>query len=309
MNTHHVTGPGVTAVVVSYHPDADTLTTLLAALQAQVHRVIVVDNASPVLPPLPAGVQRIQLEQNVGVGAAQNIGAQAAWDAGAQFVLLLDQDSVPQPGMVAALQAGLQAAAAAGLRPAAAGPLIVDVDGRSEGFVRFDRSRYETTPTGDAPWQRCDLLIASGTLIQAAAWHAVGGMAERLFIDKVDTEWCLRAAAAGYALVGAPQARLQHRLGITRQRVWFFGWRELAVHKPFRYYYMLRNGLLLRRLPHATQAWRRADARQLLSLLLFFGLLAPGRLMALRMMLRGLRDGLRGIDGPLRLDDGHSSRA
>lgn len=290
---------GVAAVVVSYHPDPLALDALLAALAPQVQSVIVVDNASPAPPAVPAPVRLIRLACNEGIARAQNLGAQAALEAGADFVLLLDQDSLPAPDLVAQLRAALDAAAAQGWRVAAAGPLVVDRDGRSEGFVRFDRGRYEAMPPTDAPWQRCDLLIASGTLIPAAAWHSVGGMEERLFIDKVDTEWCLRAAAAGFCLLGVPRARLHHRLGLRLQRLWFLGWRELAVHKPFRYYYMLRNGLLLRRLPHATPAWRRADARQLLSLLLYFGLLAPGRRAVLPMMWRGVVDGWRGVDGPL----------
>lgn len=291
----------VTAVVVSFHPDAGALAALLAALAAQVQRVIVVDNASPEPPPLPAGVHLIRLDQNLGVGAAQNTGIRSALQAGAGQVLLLDQDSLPQAGMVAALQAGLQAAAAAGQRPAAAGPLIIDEGGRSEGFVRFRRGRYEAIePAPGKAWIDCDLLIASGTLIPAAALQAVGEMDETLFIDKVDTEWCLRAAAAGWHLVGVPAARLQHRLGQRQVRLWCFGWRRLALHAPFRYYYMWRNGLLLRRRAQATAAWKRADARQLLSLLLYFGLLAPGRGARLRMMTRGLADGWRARTGPLK---------
>ncbi len=294
-----MTTPAVTAVVVSYHPDAGTLAALLAALAAQVHAVIVVDNASPEAPPVPPDVQRIRLPRNLGVGAAQNVGIRAALRAGAAQVLLMDQDSLPQPGMVAALQAALQAAAAAGAPPAAAGPLVVDENGHSDGFVRFRRGRYEAiAPAGEA-WIDCDLLIASGTLIPAAALRAVGEMDEGLFIDKVDTDWCLRAASAGWPLVGVPAARLQHRLGVRQLRLWFFGWRRLALHAPFRYYYMWRNGLLLRRRTYATAAWKRADARQLRSLLLYFGLLAPQRWARLRMMARGLADGWRGRAGPL----------
>ncbi len=299
--TSSPTATGIAAVVVSYHPDAAALAALLTRLAEQVAMVVVVDNASPQAPVVPAGMQLIRLAQNLGIGAAQNIGMRTALQAGAQQLLLLDQDSLPQAGMVAALQAALQAAAAAGLRPAAAGPLILDERGRSEGFVRFRHGRYQALmPPAGASWIDCDLLIASGTLIPAAALQAIGDMDEALFIDKVDTDWCLRAAAAGWQLIGVPAARLQHRLGQRQVNLWFLGWRQLAIHAPFRYYYMWRNGLLLRRLPQATPAWKSADRRQLLSLLLYFGLLAPGRWARLRMMARGLLDGWRGRSGALR---------
>lgn len=293
-------GIGVVAVVVTYQPDREALTALLEALAAQVDSIVVVDNASRALPELVQPAQLIRLTRNLGVAAAQNIGLQAATAAGAQAVLLLDQDSIPGDTMMTELLAALQAATKGGVRVAAVGPQVVDAQGRIEGFVHFRRGRYEAVTAGDGQaWVDCDMLIASGSLIPLAALQEIGNMDEQLFIDKVDTEWSLRAAARGYSLIGAPRARLYHRLGVRQVRLWFFGWRELALHSPFRYYYMVRNGMLLRRLPHTRGAWRRADCRQLLSILLYFGMLAPGRWASLRMMARGLHDGLRGVDGPL----------
>ena len=94
-------------------------------------------------------------------------------------------------------------------------------------------------------------------------------------------------------------ARLTHRVGLTLRRFWLGHWRAFPQHAPFRYYYIVRNSLLLARLPHANHDWRRADRRQLRSIVLVFGLLTPGRWAALRMMLRGLVDGLRGVAGPM----------
>lgn len=290
----------VTAVVVSYHPDPPALQALLAALADEVEHVIVVDNGSPMRPQVDPPARLIALARNLGIAAAQNRGVRAAFEGGAQQVLLLDQDSRPEPGMVATLQATLAAAEAGDARVAVAGPLIVDPEGRSEGFVRFRDGRYVAiVPEAGDRWTGCDLLIASGSLIPRAAWDDIGPMAEELFIDKVDTDWCLRAAWRGWRLIGVPAARLRHRLGQRQIRLWFGRWRSLALHPPFRYYYIWRNGLLLRRRPHATAAWKQADARQLLSLLLYFGLLAPGRWARLRMMVRGLADGWRARTGAL----------
>ena len=293
----------VVAVIVSYRGERATLQRLLQALVPQVSSVVLVDNASPgwVAPDAVLPLLVIRLDRNQGLAAAQNLGLQAALSQGASHVLLLDQDSLPASDMVPLLLQAHRTAAAEGLRVAATGPLVLDEHQRSEGFVRFRDGRYEALQPGpDGALVDCDLLIASGSLIPAAALRKLGPMAEPFFIDKVDTEWCLRALAAGYQLLGVPAARLHHRLGERLVRLWFGHWRELSLHKPFRYYYMVRNSVLLRRLPHASPAWRRADQRQLRSLLLYFGLLAPGRVSALRMMARGLIDGLRGVGGPLR---------
>lgn len=291
----------VAAVVITHQPDLGQLQRALAALGPQVAAVIVVDNGSSALPQL-AGVSRlIALPANRGIGAAQNMGIEAARALGLPFVLLLDQDSEPAADMTRQLMQAYQDARRAGLDVGAVGALVRDPDGREDGFVRFRAGRYEAVPsqTADA-WVDCDMLIASGTLIPLAAVDRVGGMAEELFIDKVDTEWCLRARARGLRLLGAPRALLHHRLGESAVRIWFGRWRQLRQHKPFRYYYMVRNGLLLRRLPHRTPAWCRADLRQIASLFLYFGLLRPRGFVPLRFMLRGLFDGLRQVHGPLR---------
>lgn len=294
---------GVMAVIVTYQVQPASLQRLLCALAQQVAQVVVVDNASPgwAAPHTGLPLQVIRLEHNLGLAAAQNLGLQAAVAAGARFVLLLDQDSLPEPGMVRTLLDTHDAAVATGCRVAAVGPVVLDEALHSDGFVHLDRGRYRALPPDPGQrWMVCDLLIASGTLMAVPVLQQVGPMAEALFIDKVDIEWCLRARAAGFELLGVPQARLHHRLGERRLRLWFGRWRQLPLHRPFRYYYMVRNSLLLRRMPHAHGAWRRADRRQLLSLLLYFGVLAPGRWQALRMMARGLVDGLRGRGGPLR---------
>lgn len=295
----------VTAVVVTYHPHASVLRQQLACLVAQVGQVVVVDNtptehaAGGPWPQWPQ-VLWLPLRRNAGLAAAQNLGLQEARRLGAEFVLLLDQDSLPAPGMSAALLQVHAQASAQGLRVGAVGPLVVGLADDSNGFVRFGLGRYQAVlPRADEPWLRCDMLIASGSLIPMAVLDDVGGMAEPLFIDKVDFEWCLRALAKGWLLLGTGRTRLQHQLGERQRRVWFLGWRSLPVHRPFRYYYMVRNSLLVRRMPHASPAWLRADRRQLLSLLLYFGLLLPGRWAALRMMARGCWHGLRGIGGPL----------
>lgn len=292
----------VVAVIVTYRPAAARLGALLRALDGQVAQVVIVDNGSAPWP-LPACALPLRVlrhPRNIGLAAAQNDGLRLACAQGASHVLLLDQDSRPAPGMVAALLEAWRQAHESGLAVAAVGPCVVDPRGVCDGFVRFDQGRYRTVPVSPGQaWQACDMLIASGCLIPRDMLDRVGLMSDALFIDKIDTEWSLRAKSLGLQLLGVPGARLDHCLGDRHVRLWFGRWRELPLHQPFRYYYMVRNSLLLQRLPHAHDAWRRADRRQLLSLLLYFGVLAPGRGRALLMMLRGLWDGWRRRGGPL----------
>lgn len=297
---------GVMAVVVTYHPDTAALQRLLRATLPQVEQLVIVDNGSslPVsaLASLAASVELLSLESNEGLAAAQNLGIRRALDRGADHVLLLDQDSVPESGMVKELIRVSRELTDSGVKVGAVGPRYTGLadDEEPSRFVRFGRLGFSArAPAPGAASTECDFLIASGSLIPAESLRVVGLMEAGLFIDHVDTEWCLRAAAKGYRLFGATGALMRHGLGERTTKLWFLRRRKVAQHSPFRYYYMFRNSLLLMRRSYAPRAWKRCDRTRLLQVMVFFGLLRGPRLRNLGMMLRGIRDGLRGVQGPM----------
>jgi rhamnosyltransferase len=91
-----------------------------------------------------------------------------------------------------------------------------------------------------------------------------------------------------------------HTMGDRRTRIWFLRWRNVAHHSPFRYYYILRNSLLMQRRPYMPIKWRVAELIRCCRVVCFYGLFAPQRGVCLRMMWRGIADGLRGVSGPMK---------
>lgn len=254
--------PQVCAVVVAYHPDELRFALLLHRLETEVQRIVVVDNTG----------------HNRGLAAAQNRGIALARAAGATHVLLLDQDSVPLPGMTARLLRGLEALQARGVKVACVGP-------RLRCYGSLTRARDE-----------CDALIASGSLLPMAVLDEVGGMEEALFIDQVDTEWCLRARRRGYRAFGVRDAVLDHRPGESLRWIWLGRWRRLIRHPPFRYYTIFRNTLVLCRRDYALPRFVLFQLCWLATLFVAFGLFG-GRTGSLPMMLRGIAHGLAGRTG------------
>ena len=130
----------VAAVVVTFHPNLERLIALLEATVPQAEHVYIVDNGDGLaLRELAHDTQRvtlIALGENRGIGAAQNAGIRAAIDAGVEFVLLLDQDSVPQPLMVSQLRDAYERLTHLGHRIAAVGPSAPS-HGTPGAFVRF----------------------------------------------------------------------------------------------------------------------------------------------------------------------------
>lgn len=297
----------VAAVVVTYKPDPVVLEQVLEAAAPQVDLLVLVDNGSgpecvAQLRALAAqhGGRMLDMGANCGIAAAHNAGLQLATDAGMRQVLLLDHDSRPSEGMVAALQAALYALRAAGERVAAVGPVWVDErSGRRSVFYRMRAGRFvRIVPQPGVGPQAVDFLISSGTLLALDAVAAVGGMRDELFIDHVDTEWCARAGLAGWRMYGVPTAELRHALGDATQRVWLGRWREVALHTPLRNYYEVRNTVLLLRMSGLPWGWRIALALRLVQVLAFYMVLATPRGERVRWMARGLWDGLCGRGGP-----------
>lgn len=294
----------VCAVIVSYQPDPAAIADLLETVMPQVGAVALVDNASAggwqmAVGELLAAHGGALLDQprNIGLAAAQNVGIDWARARGFCHVLLLDQDSQPDAGMVAALWRALQVLSATS-RVAAVGPRFHDLrEHRDAPFVRIafplNRKLWCDPDTSSIA---CDFLISSGALIPVAVLDEVGPMDAGLFIDNVDMEWGFRAQARGYMLHGVCTATMHHRLGDDR-RTLPFGLGQIVVHGPLRLYYMMRNRLLLYRLPHTPRIWIAQDLPRVLAKLLLFGVLVGPRLRNLHCMLHGLRDGLLGRRG------------
>lgn len=289
----------VCAVLVSYRPELAVLAEALDALLPQVGAMVLVDNATPGQSLHDFCVQRpelamLALPENLGLAHALNAGIMHARSLpGITHVLLMDQDSVAEPGMVAALHAAL-AKLSAREKIAAVGPRFRDPREAADApFVRigFPFNR-KLRCAGDGDAVRCDFLISSGCLIPLAAVDEVGGMDDALFIDNIDLDWCFRATAAGRALYGVCAARMRHHLGDARRRVPGLP-RGIVVHPPRRLYYMMRNRVWLYRRSYTPRRWIAQDVPRLVAKLLLFALLVPPRWRNLRCMVAGLRAGIK----------------
>jgi rhamnosyltransferase len=297
----------VWAVIVTYNPALEPLRDLLSALAGEdIAGIVVVDNGSIDFPEDALGVAVAPIEirrlsRNRGIGAAHNEGIRIARLHNAAYVLLLDQDSVPEPGMVAALKRAVERLRDQGRKVGCVGPRLRARG--SEELSTFRRlawwpvSRCVCADENDLI--ECDDVVSSGSLIPFDALASVGDMEEELFIDHVDSEWCWRARSKGFETYGVCSAVLQHRLGEGNCRIWLGRWRNVFRHRPLRYYYIFRNTISLFRRHYMPSRWVVFQLARLVILFLAFGLGAEGASATRRMMWKGTRDGLRGVTGPL----------
>jgi rhamnosyltransferase len=281
----------INGVTTAYHPNVAILQESLAAAAPQVENFLLVANdGAPWSCELPPNVAVLQQAKNIGLGAAYNLAAGWARQQGATHLLILDQDSVPGSGMVAALIEGFKQPGPI----AAAGPLWRDSRTGEDGFfvclARWGARKYRPLAGEIVP---VDFLISSGSLISLAALDDIGPFDESLFIEHVDTDWALRARAKGYRLYGVADARLDHAFGeavLTASPVGLR--RRFFLYKPERNYYLLRNSIALWCRQYAPWRWILHDVRRTILLMAFYGLFVPPRLTRLRSMFRAVRDGL-----------------
>ena len=300
----------IVAVIVSYQP-RESIRFVVRSLLPQVWRIVVVDNGSGpehvslLEQMMCADVCLIPLDGNYGIGHAHNRGIAWARSNDATHVLLLDQDSIPEPDMVAKLYSAEKALLKQSVQVGALGPVFRDAHtNRVWPFYSLSKlgiRRHECPDSGqtlEPPVIPCDFLISSGTLIRLSVLESIGLMNETYFLEHVDTEWSLRARSRGYRLFGVCHARMRHSLGDDAIKVPLSD-KGTQVYEPYRHYYLFRNALLLAREKYAVLPWKLNEARRLFLRLLFFALIVPPRRKRLKMMLLGVWHGLRGKSGPL----------
>ncbi|HEL3750200.1 TPA: glycosyltransferase family 2 protein [Stenotrophomonas maltophilia] len=293
----------VCAVIVTYGPDPELLRRVVDSVLQQVGHLVVFDNGSrgvdvKALLGAAPGISLLASPHNVGLGSALNRSYEQAQSLGFDYVLLMDQDSVLEPGMVDVLGTAL-VELAGNERIAAVGPQFRDArSGMLAPFVRFGFPFNHKLRGGPGQRISCDFLITSGSLVPMSALRDIGAMDESLFIDNLDMDWCFRAKRSGHALYGICDAQMSHSIGeeLLPSRAKPDG---VIVHKPFRLYFIMRNRVLLYGRAYTPRVWIAQDVPRLLLKLVGNGLFLAPRWIRLRFMLKGLWDGIRGRAGPL----------
>ena len=317
MNTNEVC-----AIVVTYHPDGG-FPERVARIVPQVAALVIVDNGSDaaevrMLRELtahaaesPAGISAqnptgnrsggpaitlVLNAENLGVARALNIGIERAATLGFLWVLLLDQDSCVNPGLLEALFA-VYASYPQRERVAVIGAGFSDVNrpsrDESPGVV-------SAAPPETRPWEEVESVITSGSLIPLAVHAEVGPFREEFFIDYVDSDYCFRARAKGFWVIKTRQTLMSHAIGAASEHsvLWMNKW--TTNHSPDRRYYIARNDtVMLREYGHyafglwALKSFSRSF--RLCKRILLYEQMKTRKVVA---VIEGWWDGIRGRLGP-----------
>jgi rhamnosyltransferase len=225
--------PELLGMVVLFHPD-DGITQRVRSYIDEVSNLLVIDNSEP---PSVVAEQLKQLGQKViivtnngnkGIAHALNQGVDFGLSRGFNWLLTMDQDSEFQPGAVQAMKNFVASTKI---------PLGI--------LAPFHHTPGARLPRFQNPTKALRITMTSGNLLNLEAAKECGPFEEKLFIDSVDHDYCLRLRRKGFQVIRLNAAILQHKLGDIRYRD-VAGLRiKTSNHSPDRRYYMTRNRMFV----------------------------------------------------------------
>ena len=211
--------PRVACVIVNWNGFADTDACLVALAGDGYEnlQVVVVDNGSTDgslerLRARHAGVTFIAHGLNAGFAEACNLGARAAGEV--DYVWLLNNDTLVEAGTTAKLVEAAEYDARVGV----VGAVLyqMDVPGVVQAWGGGWVSRwtgYNTHFGGTAALGDGAYITFACALIRRECFEALGGVFAGAFMYFEDSDFCLRARAAGWRLAVAEGTRVLHKEG------------------------------------------------------------------------------------------------
>lgn len=220
------------AVIVLYKPELDLLSrNINQVLKTPISLLILVDNSPSVLDCQflqsfnSSNIAYVYNNGNKGIAYGLNDGLKIAESHGYNWVLQLDQDSIIPIDMIDVYDA------------------FLSYNDDNVGLLCPKILQGEEKETGDGTCISYALFaITSGSLINISAWNDIGCYDEKLFIDGVDHDLCIRLRQKNYLIVQFDQLYLNHRLGIIKiKKILGHKIRVKVGYPPLRMYYIVRN--------------------------------------------------------------------
>lgn len=229
----------VAAIIVSYNPDKNLLDSV-NLLISQVEKIIIVDNGSieekrkDISSIKDIDNERIEIifnEENLGIATALNIGVREALKQGFNWILTMDQDSKASKDMVEKMF-----------------EVYNNIDEKERKsilsiFPNFVDERIQSIEENSVmnTYEYVDADITSGNLVKAEVFDKVGFFDDSLFIDLVDTDFCMRLNEKNIKMIKVRDAILYHSLGESQSVKSILGKFNTSNHSALRRYYMTRN--------------------------------------------------------------------
>lgn len=220
--------------VVLYNPDKDILKNINSYIQ-YVDVLFVIDNSDQIsenivadITSLSSKINYFRQKINIGIASALNLASSKAIQKNYDWMLTMDQDSYflnceffeSWEREICGNKIGLFSAS------------------YTEKYDQWQRKFSEN-------YNEIHYAITSGNIINLNAWAEVNSFEDKLFIDEVDHDFCLKLRVFNYKVLVSKKIYLQHTIGQINE----YGAdaeenkKIINLHDASRYYYIARNVL------------------------------------------------------------------
>ena len=215
--------------VILYNPDDNTYDNIESYVD-YIDRLVVVDNSTShnisLVNKLKENFDNIiyvNNHDNIGMATALNIGCDEAIKLGADWILTMDQDS-----KFLDFKEYLNC--------------FYSVKGKENISIISPNSKYTEKPeTVDCQCVETMVTITSGSLVNLLNFELVGRFTDKLFIDEVDHDYCLRSLEQNLKVLLFENIPLIHSLGEKK----LVGVKVRKYHSTIRMYYITRNSFYM----------------------------------------------------------------
>lgn len=224
-------------IVIWYNPK-DTDVESIKTYNSFFSKIYIVDNSNSDNSNLASQIQNtvyIPNFSNLGIAAALNIGCNKALADGFEWVMTMDQDSSWNSTQLQNYLELFKNSNNSDIKSFA--PKHRNEIKSVIGDIKY---HSETAPTEKILFQH--KVMASGNIINLAAWKEVNGFNEDLFIDEVDHEFCYKLIKASYKICEFQNIIMVHTLGHVKKTIL----PRPCKHSGVRLFYIFRNMLYIK---------------------------------------------------------------
>lgn len=225
------------ATIIIYDPNWNRLKKAIYAIGKQVDRLVLFENGifgtseyiQNNIKALSTNIEVRTALENMGIAAALNKVCEYAMGNDVKWIVTLDQDSIVADNFIDEYKKSIWLNSD---KCMAYVPTVIDENYPDEKHI---------------PKKKEDLMfsITSGMMIDLEYFKELGGFNERLFIDFVDFDYCIRGYNNNFFIKEVPTTYIMHQLGDMSVKNIMGKTLRLTNHSPYRNYFYVRNGIYL----------------------------------------------------------------
>lgn len=228
------------ALFITFFPKKEFINNIQCVLK-QVNQVIIIDNtpnndAYDLLNALSSvnNISIINNNINLGMAKALNQGIEWAIHKNLKWIITFDQDTNITKDFIEDMYKVYKNF-----------PFPEKIAAIGANYFNYNNNQIAEKMEQDKLYAIVKDVITSGCLVNLDITAKIGGFDEKLFIDMVDTEYCLRARQNGYFILMTAKPLMIHSIGnLKKKRFLNFSF-FVTNHAPFRRYYIFRNTIYL----------------------------------------------------------------